>query len=73
MNAFQIGIGDLFPAFGRDYKNKKQIQEDFDANKDFVDSVSDRYVNKSQLKELGVTRVMVRYAKKTKLTDIKVS
>ena len=59
----------LIPAYGRDYKNKKEVLADFDADKDFVIvdlfSVNDgRYVNKSQLSGFSV---MIRYNKLTKV------
>jgi hypothetical protein len=68
----------LTPAYGRDYKSKKEIQADLDADKDF--EIADvfggnagRKVNKTQLKELGIAAVNVRYAKLTKVTILKVS
>jgi hypothetical protein len=43
----------LVPAMGRDYKSKKEVQADWDANKDFLinDMSSDfdgKYINKQQ-------------------------
>jgi hypothetical protein len=68
----------LTPAYGRDYKSKKEAQADLDADKDFI--IADvfggnagRAVNKSQLKELDIAAVNVRYAKLTKVTILKVS
>lgn len=60
------------PAYGRDYKSAKEVQADFDANKDFMicDMFSPddgRYVNAEQL-ETGET-LCIRYAKKTKQTN----
>ena len=66
-------IGSLLPAYGRDYKNKSEVQRAFDADQDFVESVSGRYINKSQIKELGIKHVNVRYAKQRKITGVKVS
>lgn len=65
----------LTPAYGRDYKSKKAVMEDFDADKDFV--IADifsgncgRYVNKSQLvgNESSVT---IRYGNKRKVMVVK--
>lgn len=68
----------LTPAYGRDYKSKKEAQADLDADKDFI--IADvfgenagRAVNRPQLKELGITAVNVRYSKLTKVTILKVS
>jgi len=61
----------LIPAYGRDYKSKKALMADFDANKDFL--IADiscpddgRYVNKEQLKP--GTMVQVRYKRLTQVT-----
>ena len=64
----------LIPAYGRDYKSKKEVLADFDADKDFVIvdlfSVNDgRYVNKSQLAGFSV---MIRYNKLTKVMVVMV-
>jgi hypothetical protein len=65
----------LVPAYGRDYKSKKEIQADFDADKDFeavsVDC-SGGYVNKSNLKTMGIKEVVIRYKRNTQVTVIKV-
>jgi len=68
----------LTPAYGRDYKSKKAIQADLDADKDFI--IADfghRYegkpVNKSQLIETGVKQVNVRYSKLRKVAVLGVS
>lgn len=64
----------LIPAFGRDYKSKKEVQADFDANKDFqaVGIDGSGYVNKSQLLELKVSTVNIRYKQNRNVTVIKV-
>ena len=62
----------LTPAYGRDYKSKKAVLDDFEADKDFIiNDVRDRWdgkpVNKSQLKESGTKSVSIRYQKQTKV------
>lgn len=56
----------LIPAYGRDYKSKKAVQQDWDENKDFTIcdmSCPDdgRYANKSDLVQAGYDEVNIRY------------
>lgn len=58
----------LVPAYGRDYKSKKEVLADWDANKDFAlvsfNGPAGRYVNKQQLADLkaaGITHLHFRY------------
>jgi len=70
----------LTPAYGRDYKSKKALLADFNANKDFI--VNDMFgplkqwdgkpVNKPQLKEHGITKVMIRYKRLTQVTPVNI-
>ena len=62
----------LVPAYGRDYKNKKTLLQDFNDNKDFIImDMSSPYdtkpANKSDLK--GYT-CMIRYERLTKICVI---
>ena len=62
----------MTPAFGRDYKNKKDVKADFDADKDFIiasfiDPWCGKPANKADLVGAGYTHVELRYAKLTKL------
>lgn len=64
----------LTPAYGRDYKNKAEVLKDFNDGKDFLLDCFGQprtYINKAQIKP-GIT-VNVRYAKKMKVTPIKVT
>jgi hypothetical protein len=68
----------LIPAYGRDYKSKKEVQADFDADKDFVvadmESPFDgKKVNKSDLKRADVESVMIRYKGLRQVAVVKVS
>ena len=59
----------LTPAYGRDYKSKKAVLADFDANKDFVynciaSPYDGKYCNKA---DLAGAEVIIRYAKLTKV------
>lgn len=68
----------LLPAYGRDYKSKAAIQADLDANKDFI--LSDfgsrwdgKPINREQILEAyGPGKVIVRYAKQRKVTQVDV-
>jgi len=66
----------LVPAYGRDYKSKKTVQADLDADRDFIISnIQDRYdgkpCNASDLKRDGCSHVMIRYARLTKIAEFK--
>lgn len=70
-----MAISTISPAYGRDYKNKKQIEADFNAEKDFIiedygHPYSGRYVNKQQM--LDQKTVGVRYGKMRKYVTIKI-
>lgn len=50
-------------AYGREYKNQKEIRADWNANKDFRGlGLDTRVLNKSDAKDLGLN-VIVRYGK----------
>ena len=60
---------EVTPAYGRDYKNQKEVKADWDADKDFRDTVTGRYINKSGAERLGL-KVIVRYAKNLKVMSM---
>lgn len=67
----------LIPAYGRDYKSRKEVQADFDADKDFiiadiVSPYSGKVVNKSQLKDMGEHIVMIRFGSNRLIAPFKV-
>jgi hypothetical protein len=67
----------LIPAFGRDYKSKKEVEADFAAGKDFIllavpGQGRDLPANKQSLTEARIANVNVRYAKLTKVAVLKV-
>lgn len=49
------------PAYGRDYKNQKAARADWDADKDFIETHTGKYINKSQAKEARV-QTIIRYS-----------
>lgn len=56
----------LSPAYGRDYKSKKAVQADFDADKDFIiEDIVNPYcgkpANKTQLVAAGYSEFRIRY------------
>lgn len=64
----------LSPAYGRDYKNLKDLKKDFEDNKDFILNTpfGSTYINREGLKEMKKTSVQVRYSKLTKTNILKV-
>ena len=69
----------VIPAYGRDYKSKKEAEKDWNENKDFkIQDMSSKYdgayVNKEDLlKEDSVyTHVEIRYKQLTQLTIVKI-
>ena len=69
--------GDLLPAYGRDYKTAKEAKEAFLAGKDWIISsimhpYSGKPVNLPQIKEDGVTSVMLRFCGQRKVTNVKI-
>jgi len=64
----------LVPAYGRDYKSQKEVQQDWDADKDFIVqglAGHGQATNKSDSIELGVKVALIRYARQTKVYAIK--
>lgn len=65
----------VVPAYGRDYKSRKEILADWNAGKDFqASSIFDghRLINKPDAIEAGYTGLIVRYGKLRKVTSINV-
>jgi len=68
----------ITPAYGRDYKNKKNLEIDFNNNMDFIlndfsSPYSGKACNKTDLKNAGIKQVKARYNKQTRvfILDIK--
>lgn len=51
----------LTPAYGRDYKSKAQVEADFNSDKDFIEAQSGRSINKTQIIQMGLREVNIRY------------
>tara|TARA_B100001057_G_scaffold82327_1_gene77859 strand:+ start:3402 stop:3620 length:219 start_codon:yes stop_codon:yes gene_type:complete len=62
----------LLPAYGRDYKSKKEIIKDLNDQKDFFESTSYKPINKQQFKDLNINSFIVRYSQDRKVTTINV-
>lgn len=60
---------EVTPAYGKDYKSQKAVKEDWAADKDFRDTVSGSYINKSGADKLGLS-VIVRYGNGLKVMSI---
>lgn len=59
----------LVPAYGRDYKSKKAVTADFEADKDFINQSfgqDEGVINKADIAKLGGGSVGLRYARLTK-------
>ncbi len=54
---------DLQPTYGRDYKSKAALLADWEANKDFLESGTNRYVNRSDLERycIDIATINFRY------------
>ena len=63
---------ELLPAYGRDYKNKKEIIFALNSNLDFLESYSLKPINKQQFKDFKLNTVLVRYKKYTKIASINI-
>lgn len=66
----------LVPAYGRDYKSKKAVLADWEANKDFliqdISSPHDgRYINKQDAASLKGTTFNIRYKGCTQIAVIR--
>lgn len=56
------------PAYGRDYKNKAEALADWDAGKDFRETSTGRYTDKSYCASKDY-KVIIRYGKLMKTLD----
>ena len=63
-------MGDIhaLPAYGRDYKSKAAVMEDWNNNKDFRCAVTGRYLNKSS--PFDGQQVWIRYDKARKILRV---
>ncbi len=67
----------VVPAYGKDYKNGKEVQEAWDSGKDFliqdISSTDDgRYINKQDAEREGDMTLNIRYKKLANIKPIKV-
>lgn len=71
MYPFQVNV---LPAYGRDYKNKKEIFEAYSKNQDFeVSDISNRgKINKTDCLRYGIACLIVRYRNNQRLASINV-
>ncbi len=71
MYPFQVNV---LPAYGRDYKNKKEIFEAYSKNQDFeVSDISNKgKINKSDCLRMGIACLIVRYRNNKRLASINV-
>ena len=59
----------IVPAYGRDYKNMKDVLKDFNSGKDFLvkDYKRSGYTSKKELIKMGEPYVEIRYSKLRKV------
>ena len=71
MYPFSINV---LPAYGRDYKNKKEIFEAYSKNQDFeVSDISNKgKINKTDCLRYGIACLIVRYRNNQRLASINV-
>lgn len=67
----------LVPAYGRDYKSKKALMDDWNAGKDFMicdmyNKYDGSYINKEQADAAGGT-YNIRYKQRTQVAVVKTS
>lgn len=60
----------LAPAYGRDYKNAKEVHSDWNAGKDFILAVTGQYCSKRDLDEMPGD-VWIRYRKLQAVVRVK--
>jgi hypothetical protein len=59
---------EVTPAYGRDYTTAKAAKADWNADKDFRETATGSYINKSGAARLGLS-VTIRYAKSLTVTS----
>jgi hypothetical protein len=57
------------PAYGRDYKNQKDVRADWNLGKDFQDAFTRQYLNKQDAESQGL-KVIIRYDKLMKVVSV---
>jgi hypothetical protein len=60
---------EAIPAYGRDYKNQRDVREAWKAGNDFQDAFTRQYLNKQDADSLGL-KVLVRYDKLLKVVAV---
>lgn len=61
----------LLPAYGRDYRSKAAVIADWNADKDFVEAESGKYINRTDAINYSPrSTVYIRYAKLRKIVVI---
>lgn len=66
----------LVPAYGKDYKGKKAVLEDFDKGVDFLimdisSPYNGKYCNKQELVKDGIKSVNIRYSQLRSIAVVK--
>jgi len=64
----------LTPAYGRDYTSRKAVEDDWNANKDFLVATmgpdEGRYINKQDAEQAQLSSVKIRYKQLQQVTVI---
>lgn len=56
-----LRLGTITGSYGRDYKSKAALLNDWNAGRDFQDSWSGQQINRSDADQLKVTTIQARY------------
>lgn len=60
----------VIPAYGKDYKSKKEVEEAFESGADFKimnPGYGGRYINKQDALQFGANELKIRYANKSRV------
>lgn len=61
---------EVTPAYGRDYKSAKAAKQDWNEGKDFLDTVTCRYMSKRDADADPSMHVIIRYSQSRKVTGV---
>jgi len=60
---------EVVPAYGRDYKNQKEVKEAWSSGLDFQETATRSYISIGEANRMGL-KTIVRYSKLQKVVDV---